>query len=234
MTELKQNKQINSFYKNIITNDEKSFVKLKEIGDEITKYIISNPNDIYAYILLNETLIKQGLAPNAILIAEKIWDIGRKIEFIYEKLYLNQLIDLGLNDKSQIFCKDKIDNLDFSEEIYKLSIQNSELFLLKKTLSKIPNKSDILLCNNFINYIQENKLDDTFNNVMEYINDLSIKKKIKTQYQFINNDDTPILDIKIYINNNFFELDNIENQISEFFTEKKTDKFINLSALNIT
>lgn len=233
MTNFEPQKEIKDFYNKIITTNYENISAFKILSEKITNYISNNPDDIYAYILLNQCIINQGLSINAKLITEKIWSIGRKIDIDFEKLYFNQLIDLGFNQYTYSMCKSKINNHEFSELIYKASIQIAETFLTRKVMPFIPNRKDLLTCNSFINYINDNKFEYIYKDAMNLITNETKEVKSKIDFEFYNINEKPSLNIKIFINENLFTNVDIKEKLDLFFAKKETDKFINLSVLNI-
>ena len=123
-------------------------IEIVEIEKEISRYLEIDPKNLWGNVVHMHCFIMMGNITKSKEIAQKIWEIGGSLSIQEEKVYINNLLNLGLLDMAKILLSDKINHLSvylesFKDEILKYLLITGDFGSFDR-LSEIIPDSDLV------------------------------------------------------------------------------------------
>lgn len=176
------------------------------IEQAIYQHLQQHQGDIEALIALAFVQTMLGNRVKAVAIANKIWEIGGAIKPFFELMYIESLLNLGLNEMSGILLKPRFeqlaDNIDyFYPVLLKLSLQIGGLKLLER-LQHCPQKPDNDADDLFFiaDFYQSLGYANHFKAMQKIILENCLDNLCTYEYEVYDIAEVPTLEIDIYSN----------------------------------
>lgn len=190
---------------------------LREIEQNLYAELTQSPDNVTGLIVLLQNQIMQGNLSKSKALAHKIWSIGGDISPLFEAVYANALLDLGLLDMALVMVKPRLENLSanmaaFSALFYKFALVTGNLNLLEKLLANSPEDrqfqfSDFVLAYRHANYAVH------FNAISKLVLETVRSNLMSIEYNLYFDRGFTDLEMELYLSEPFEEIAAIEAEI---------------------
>lgn len=179
---------------------------IKAIEQKIYQHLQKHQDDTEALITLAFVQTMIGNRVRATALVNKIWEIGGTIKPFFELMYIENLLNLGLNEMAGILLKPRFEQLSanidyFYPVMLKLSLQIGGLKLLER-LQNSPQKPDNDADDLFLiaDFYQQSGYANHFKAVQKIILENCLDNLCGYEYEVYDIVDMPSLEIMIYSN----------------------------------
>ena len=230
--------QIDALYSKIKTlrcNDTNAILRTTS---EVEKLSSQNRNNTELLILMTRMQIFNSQEQRARAIANRVWQLGGNIRPQYEKMYLRDLINLGLVDMATVLLRPRFADLATNAKMFPLEMINYALMtgnapLLKKiSLTRTDNRLFAAM-KQFADTYEYNRYDTHFANIQKIV--LENVGNMICGYDFNYFTDRGFTDVEIvlYFSNYDFNINQykmlINNKIDGYFLTTGAKRICNLN-----
>ncbi len=232
------NQQIENLYQQIISipfNDINEIIKYESL---INRMLMQDNENIELLILQMHLEILNSREQRARSIAARIWELGGNLSNLFEKMYLDDLLNLGLLEMAMLLIKPHFENLQNDIDIYplemiKFAIMTGSIPLLKKIINAAPQNPLYDALNQFADAYQLNHYEEHFKNIQKIVIETFGKEICAYDYNIYTDRGFTDLEIVLYFSNSNTELTKyltlLENRINGYFLSTQTKRIYNLS-----
>lgn len=199
--------------------------------------LAKQPNHIEGLIVLMFAQIMQGNRPKAKALGYKIWEIGGHLEPLFEMIYIENLLNLGLIDMASVLLKPRFEQLkdsleDFYPVLVKFAILTGSITLLNRlsSYSELPVGDELLF--DLVEDYTNSHYSDHFKNIQKLVLEHSAEYLCAYEYNLYDDLGFPEMEIVLYVG---FEpgfclkmQQNIENKIEAYWKSSQTEPLYNL------
>lgn len=178
---------------------------------EVERLFSRYRNNTELLILQTRLQILNSQEQKARAIANQVWQIGGNIRIEYEKMYLSDLINLGMIDMATILIKPRFQNIAENIKIFPLEMIRYALItgntsLLKKISSAAANKPLFQALTQFANTYQHAHYDSHFANIQKIVLENIGNVICGYDFNFYTDRGFTDIDIILYFSNYDFNL----------------------------
>ncbi len=233
-----RNKQVKDLYNKVTNTGYSNITEILRINTDVDKMITQYQNVTALLILRTHLAIMSSQEQKARACANHVWEIGGTIDTDFEKMYLNDLMSLGLIDMAGILLKRRLENIEdniknFALEMLKFAIITGNSKLIKKITQYDYGRTISVALSSFADVYQQNNYDDHFKQIQAITLNLFGKEMCGYDFNVYNDRGFTDLEIIIYFSNYNTEiykfLPLLESKISGYFLTSGAKRINNLS-----
>jgi len=230
--------QIDALYSKIKTLKYDDTNGILYLTSEVEKLSSRYKENTELLILMTRMQIYNSQEQRARAIANRVWQFGGNIRVQYEKMYLRDLINLGLVDMAAILLRSRFADLPANIGIFSLEMINFALItgnipLLKKIIAERPDNRLFAAMKQFADTYEYNRYNRHFANIQKIV--LESVGDMMCGYDFNYYTDRGFTDVEIalYFSNYDFNLPQykmlINNKIDGYFLTADSKRIYNLN-----
>ena len=236
--------QIEALYDKVLKLSYKNTSAILQTIGEVERISSQNRENTELLILLTHLQIMNSQEQRARALANRVWELGGNISLLFEKMYLRDLLNLGMIDMAAILLRPRLENLDeniaiFPIEMIVFALMIGNAQLLKNVVGK--NRTNPL-CRALLHFAEtyiDTQYEYHFANIQKIV--LNNVSDMICGYDFDYYTDRGFTDveIKLYFSNYDMNVKKyqmlIENKIASYFSTCAGKRIFNLSftCLNI-
>ena len=174
----------------------------------------------------------------ASVIASRVWELGGNISLVFEKMYLDDLINLGMLEMSMLLIKPHFENLEedievFPLEMIKFALITGSIPLLKKIIAVAPAEPLYQALNQFADSYRLNNYEEHFKNIQRIVVETFGREICAYDYNIYTDRGFTDLEVLLYFSNYNMELKKyqtlLETKIDGYFLTSGVKRIYNLS-----
>ena len=132
--------QIQNLYRQVKSLSCSNTTEILKTGAMVDKMLMQYRDNVELLILQTHLEILNSREQRARAIASRVWELGGNISLVFEKMYLDDLINLGMLEMSMLLIKPHFENLEedievFPLEMIKFALITGSIPLLKKIIA---------------------------------------------------------------------------------------------------
>ena len=224
------------FIQTLEYNDSDNIIFLEQ---QLYNLLQKQPEDIYLLVLLMHEQIMNNRGQRARSIAYKIWDLGGKLELKLERMYIDDLMNLGLMDMAGAALTPYLSELEnkiqaYSDLFLKYAVFTGNMGLLDRFLSYLPENNETKILKDWINLASEAKATTHLGSILTRITDNVRESLSGCRYKLFDDREFPEIEFVFYVDEtikNYQEMRRkMHLQISSYCAAHKLEDLVNLSA----
>ena len=114
--------QIQNLYRQVKSLSCSNTTEILKTGAMVDKMLMQYRNNVELLILQTHLEILNSREQRARAIASRVWELGGNISLVFEKMYLDDLINLGMLEMSMLLIKPHFENLEEDIEVFPLEM----------------------------------------------------------------------------------------------------------------
>jgi len=230
--------QIKNLYnqvKDLNCNNTTEILKTNAVVERLLTQYREHPSLL---ILQTRLAILNSQEQSARAFANRVWEVGGNIDISFEKMYLDDLMNLGLLEMALILIKPRFENIteglkNFPLEMIKFAIMTGSVPLLNKIILNGNDNSVYKALSEFADVYQQNKYEEHFKNIQKIALDTFGKDMCAYDYNLYTNRGFTDLEIVIYFSNYNLELKRyhilLDGKITGYFLTSGAQRIHNLN-----
>ena len=198
------------------------------------------PEDVNLLVLLLHMQIMQGRQERAKSIAYKVWEIGGEANEKIEKMYIDDLLNIGLSDMAGAALAPHIANLEtsiFSYEhiLLKYAVFSGNMNLLERLLAYLPDGGKYDILRNWLILNDECEATTHIQFIMDRLIEKIKENILGFSYNLFFDREFPEVEFVFYVDDTIKNYESLREQmhlqISSYCSAHKIDDLINLSVV---
>ncbi len=232
------NQQIQNLYLQVKELSCNNITEILKTGAIVDKTLMQYRNNVELLILQAHLEILNSREQRARAIASRIWELGGDIQLTFEKMYLDDLINLGLLEMAMLLIKPKFENINedidiFPLEMLKFAIITGSIPLLRKIVEINHNNPLFRSLSQFAETYRINNYEEHFKNIQKIVIETFGGEMCAYDYNIYTDRGFTDLEIILYFSNYNSELPRyhalLENKIKGYFMTSGAKRINNLS-----
>lgn len=224
------------FIQTLEYNDAENIIFLEQ---QLYNLLQKLPEDVKLLILLMHEQIMNNRGQRARSIAYKIWDLGGNIELKLERMYIDDLMNIGLMDMAGAALTPYLSELEknvakYDDLFIKYAVFSGNMGLLDRVLSYLPTTNENKILQDWIGLTAEAKATSHMGAILTRITDNVRDTMAGCRYKLFEDRDFPEVEFIFYVDEtvkNYQELRRkMHMQISSYCAAHKIDDLVNISA----
>ena len=114
--------QIQNLYRQVKSLSCSNTTEILKTGAMVDKMLMQYRDNVELLILQTHLEILNSREQRARAIASRVWELGGNISLVFEKMYLDDLINLGMLEMSMLLIKPHFENLEEDIEVFPLEM----------------------------------------------------------------------------------------------------------------
>ncbi|MBQ8677151.1 MAG: hypothetical protein IJ529_01625 [Alphaproteobacteria bacterium] len=229
---------IDELYKKIDALDYSNTAAIMRLSSEAEKLFSVYQNNTELLILQTHLQIMNSQEQRARALANRVWELGGNIRLMFEKMYLDDLINLGLTEMAAILLKPRFENPAeggriFPLEMVRFSLMTGNLTLLKRVANTRPNNTLFKALLQFADTYQRNLYERHFPQIQKIVLDNVGDKLCGYDFNFYTDRGFTDIEIMLYFSNYDFNIKKyqmlINNKIDGYCLTSGVKRINNLS-----
>lgn len=221
--------------KNLDCNNLTEIIKTSAMVD---KMLIQFRDNVELLILQTHLEILNSREQRARAIAARVWELGGNISLSFEKMYLDDLMNLGLLEMAMLLIKQHFENISVDIEVFplemvKFALMTGNIPLLKKILISVPENPLYNALKQFIEAYRINHYEEHFKNIQKIAIETFAKQMAAWDYNIYTDRGFTDIEIIYYFSNHNKELQKyltlLESKINGYFLTAGAKRIFNLS-----
>jgi len=194
--------------------------KIKEYEQKIYQNLQKSPGNIYGLITLLFVQFMQGYREDSKKTAYRIWEIGGSLPQLFEIVYIEVLLGLGLLDKATILLKPKFENLRenidyFYPVLSKFAIITGSVSLLERMSSFPQIKENDSILFDFAEMYRAADCISQFKDLQKMVMENVGNMTCAYEYDLYDDREFPELEVVIYVTSDDASCLKIEAELSK-------------------
>lgn len=203
--------QIQNLYKQVKGLNCNNTTEILKTGAMVDKMLMQYRDNVELLILQAHLEILNSREQRARAIASRVWELGGNISLLFEKMYLDDLINLGMLEMAMMLIKPHFENLNqdidvFPLEMIKFALITGSVPLLKKLAVLNPAEPLFAALNQFADAYRINNYEEHFKNIQRIVIDTFGREICAYDYNIYTNRGFTDLEIVLYFSNYNLEL----------------------------
>ena len=204
----------------------------------VDKMLMQYRDNVELLILQTHLEILNSREQRARAIASRVWELGGNISLVFEKMYLDDLINLGMLEMSMLLIKPHFENLEedievFPLEMIKFALITGSIPLLKKIIAVAPAEPLYQALNQFADSYRLNNYEEHFKNIQRIVVETFGREICAYDYNIYTDRGFTDLEVLLYFSNYNMELKKyqtlLETKIDGYFLTSGVKRIYNLS-----
>jgi len=204
----------------------------------IEKLISQYPENVELLILQTHTEILNSREQRARALAHRVWEIGGNVSALFEKMYLDDLMNLGLLDMALVLIKPRFanptDNIEiFPLEMIKFALMTGSVNLLKRVCTYRQDETFFANLLQFADVYETNNYEEHFKNIQKIVIENFGEQICAYDYNIYTDRGFTDVEIILYFSNYNTNLDKyktlLENRIDSYCLTSHAKRIYNLS-----
>ncbi len=230
--------QIQNLYQQVKELSCNNITEILKTGTIVDKTLMQYRSNVELLILQTHLEILNSREQRARAIASRIWELGGNIQLTFEKMYLDDLINLGLLEMAMLLIKPKFENINedidiFPLEMLKFAIITGSIPLLRKITAVNPENPLFHSLSQFAETYRINNYEEHFKDIQKIVMETFGSEMCAYDYNIYTDRGFTDLEIILYFSNYNSELRRyhalLESKIKGYFMTSGTKKINNLS-----
>lgn len=231
--------QIDNLYHQVKALDCRNLTEIIKTTAMVDKMLIQFRDNVELLILQAHLEILNSREQRARAIATRVWEIGGSISLTFEKMYLDDLMNLGLLEMAMLLIKSRFENIDrdievFPLEMIKFALMTGSTSLLKKIILAADADNPLYQAlNQFTEAYRVNRYDEHFKNIQKIAIETFSKEMSAFDYNIYTDRGFTDVEIVYYFNNHNRDLNKyralLETKINGYFLTVGAKRIYNLS-----
>lgn len=230
--------QVQNLYRQIKNLDCKNTTEILRTTAVIERLLAQYPENVELLILQTHIEILNSREQRARAIAHRVWEIGGDISLLLEKMYLDDLINLGLLEMAMILIKPRFaelaDNIDiFPLEMIKFALITGSVKLLKRICAYRQDETLFRQLMQFAEAYEYNNYEDHFKNIQKIVMESFGEEICAYDYNVYGDRGFTDVEIVLYFSNYDLNLKKykvlLENRIDGYCLTSQVKRIHNLS-----
>ena len=231
--------QINNLHQQVLNLDCSNLTEIIRTTAMVDKMLIQYRDNIDLLILQTHLEILNSREQRARAIASRIWELGGNLSPAFEKMYLDDLMNLGLLEMAMMLIKPHFENLQsdintFPLEMIKFALMTGSCALLRKILSVADLSNPMYAAlKQFADAYQINRYDEHFKNIQKTAMETFAKEMSAFDFNIYTDRGFTDVEIVFYFSNHARELGRyltlLETKINGYFMTTREKRIYNLS-----
>lgn len=230
--------QVDNLYSKIKTLKYNNTNAIMQVLSEAERLSLQYPDNAEILIMQVHLQIMNSQEQKARAIANHAWEIGGNLRTVYEKMYVNDLINLGMSEMAGILLRPHFENLQqdirvFPLEMVRFALMTGSADLLSRVVGTLPNNPLFEALQQFVRTYQNLRYTTHFANMQKLVMD-NVGNQI-CGYDFNCYTDRGFTDVEIvlYFSNYDFDLkqhkENINSILNRYCSSAGVKRIYNLS-----
>ena len=238
------NQQVHSLYRQVKNLHCNNTTEIMKTGATVDKMLMQYRENVELLILQVHLEILNSREQRARAVAARVWELGGNISAVFEKMYLDDLINLGLLEMAMLLIKPHFENINedirvFPLEMVKFALITGSIPLLRKIIAAAKDAPLFDALNQFSDAYRLNNYEEHFKNIQKIVMETFGKEICAYDYNIYTDRGFTDLEIVLYFSNYNLELKKyrtlLETRIDGYFLTANAKRIYNLSfnCLNI-
>lgn len=232
------NQQIETLYKQVKELSCNNTTEIMRTTAVVEKLLMQYHENTELLILQTHLEILNSREQRARAFATKVWEIGGNIDILFEKMYLDDLLNLGLLDMALILIKPRFEDIasnieTFPLEMIKFAIMTGSTSLLKKIARQALGNNLLSAIDQFADVYQQSHYEEAFKNIQKIVIESFGNTICAYDYNIYTDRGFTDIEISLYFSNYELDLQKhhqlLENKISAFCITSGIKRIHNLS-----
>lgn len=230
--------QIQNLYRQVKSLSCSNTTEILKTGAMVDKMLMQYRDNVELLILQTHLEILNSREQRARAIASRVWELGGNISLVFEKMYLDDLINLGMLEMSMLLIKPHFENLEedievFPLEMIKFALITGSIPLLKKIIAVAPAEPLYQALNQFADSYRLNNYEEHFKNIQRIVVETFGGEICAYDYNIYTDRGFTDLEVLLYFSNYNMELKKyqtlLETKIDGYFLTSGVKRIYNLS-----
>lgn len=230
--------QINALYQKVSLLEYSNTSAILQTLSEVERMEKRYHDSTELLILMTRLQIMNSQEQRAKFLARRVWEVGGNISPIFEKMYLDDLINLGLTDMAAILVQSKLEDIETNIKIFPLELLRFALLignvpLIKRICRTIPDNALFKALAQFADNYQQNNYNVHFQNISRIVTETVAESICGYDFNFYINRGVTDVEIVLYFSNYDFNLKKhstlINNKIDGYCLTSRIARANNLS-----
>ena len=230
--------QIQNLYRQVKSLSCSNTTEILKTGAMVDKMLMQYRDNVELLILQTHLEILNSREQRARAIASRVWELGGNISLVFEKMYLDDLINLGMLEMSMLLIKPHFENLEedievFPLEMIKFALITGSIPLLKKIIAVAPAEPLYQALNQFADSYRLNNYEEHFKNIQRIVVETFGREICAYDYNIYTDRGFTDLEVLLYFSNYNMELKKyqtlLETKIDGYFLTSGVKRIYNLS-----
>lgn len=232
------NQQIQNLYNQVKDLQSHNITEILKVNAMVERMLVQYRDNPQLLILQTRLSILGSQEQRARAMAARVWEIGGDINLLYEKMYLDDLLNLGLLDMALILIKPRFENMNeniklFPLEMTKFAIMTGSVPLLNRIAAYNPEQDLFKAIKQFTNTYTQNKYEEHFKNIQKIVLESFGNEMCAYDYNVYTDRGFTDIEISVYFSNYATELSRyaslLESKISGYCLMVGAKRINNLS-----
>ena len=236
--------QIDNLYQQVQNLHCNNITEIMKTGATVDKMLMQYRENVELLILQVHLEILNSREQRARAVAARVWEMGGNISPLFEKMYLDDLLNLGLLEMAMLLIKPRFENLKeniraFQLEMIKFALMTGSIPLLNKIITAAPAEPLYQALGQFAETYTLKDYEEHFKNIQRIVAETFGKEICAYDYNIYTDRGFTDLEIVLYFSNYNLELKKyrtlLETRIDGYFLTANAKRIYNLSfnCLNI-
>ncbi len=208
--------QIQNLYHQAKSLDGSNINEILKTGAMIDKMLMQYRDNVELLILQMHLEILNSREQRARAIASRIWELGGNLSPLLEKMYLDDLMNLGMLEMSMLLIKPHFENMEqdigiFPLEMIKFALMTGSVPLLKKIIATAPAEPFYQTLNQFADAYRLNHYEEHFKNIQRIVIETFGRQICAYDYNLYTDRGFTDIEILLYFDNYNQELDKYQS-----------------------
>ena len=168
------NQQVHSLYRQVKNLHCNNTTEIMKTGATVDKMLMQYRENVELLILQVHLEILNSREQRARAVAARVWELGGNISAVFEKMYLDDLINLGLLEMAMLLIKPHFENINedirvFPLEMVKFALITGSIPLLRKIIAAAKDAPLFDALNQFSDAYRLNNYEEHFKNIQKIV-----------------------------------------------------------------
>ena len=232
------NQQVHSLYRQVKNLHCNNTTEIMKTGATVDKMLMLYRENVELLILQVHLEILNSREQRARAVAARVWELGGNISAVFEKMYLDDLINLGLLEMAMLLIKPHFENINedirvFPLEMVKFALITGSIPLLRKIIAAAKDAPLFDALNQFSDAYRLNNYEEHFKNIQKIVMETFGKEICAYDYNIYTDRGFTDLEIVLYFSNYNLELKKyqalLETRLEGYFLTANVKRIYNLS-----
>ncbi len=232
------NQQVHSLYRQVKNLHCNNTTEIMKTGATVDKMLMQYRENVELLILQVHLEILNSREQRARAVAARVWELGGNISAVFEKMYLDDLINLGLLEMAMLLIKPHFENINedirvFPLEMVKFALITGSIPLLRKIIAAAKDAPLFDALNQFSDAYRLNNYEEHFKNIQKIVMETFGKEICAYDYNIYTDRGFTDLEIVLYFSNYNLELKKyqalLETRLEGYFLTANVKRIYNLS-----
>lgn len=208
---MQQSQNIQILYQQLKTLDCNNQTGISRLKNVVEQLLAQNRDNTELLILQMQLEIMSSQEQRARMIAHRIWEVGGNISPLFEKMYLDTLMNLGLLEMAMLLIKPRFEKVAdsamlFPLEMLKFALMTGSVSLMRRVVKSAPSNAVFSAIEQFCAVYEKNRYEDYFKNIQKIVLESFGQQICAYDYNIFTDRGFTDIEIVLYFNNEEVQL----------------------------